>query len=192
MRNNKLLVLPDLTPLADVAWLLLIFLLMTTKSMHKDPHFIDIPESSAGPTCTLGQSWNVRILVDADGGVCLRFPQQMKPAILRQLIHQTPHRLSPKRCSAFLLQEDIGYAPGNLSIDSHLPQLEGRNSITSNEMIGEWVDICKKVVPKVKIALIGDQNAPYPTIEKIFSALQTRGVNRFSLLIRLEHEVVGG
>ncbi len=130
----------------------------------------------------------MHVVIDEQGHTWIRIPQYLKLAIINNWNKLERNALSPATAIQFWRMEDIGFAPRTQDMGAVWDPKAMEAGIADNEVIAEWYAICKKAEPRTQISIIGDQNVSYAVIQKIFSCLQSVGVNRFSLLARLEHE----
>ena len=177
----------DLAPLADVAFLMLLYFALTTRLGAHHQHEVDMPSSTYPITCRMGIPF-LQIVIDEEGHTWIRIPQYLKLSIIQNWGQLEGHALSPATAIQFWRMEDIGFAPRSQGFARVWDPKAMEAGIADTEVLAEWYTICKKADPDIRISIIGDQNVSYAVIQKIFSCLQRQGVNRFSLLARLEHE----
>jgi biopolymer transport protein ExbD len=179
--------LPDLTPLADIAWLLLVFFLLATRFKAADQHPVDLPIASYQPH-GCGPLPAFEVIVQADGRVWVRLSPSLQ-GILTENLSKTGAKSQLKVTDYNL---DFAIA-GNARRDPQnvLPQSNERTRKGHLYLVDcvRWV---KNIDPKTRFSIRADQNTPYPIIEKVFSAFQLVHVNRFSLVTTLEMEEGAG
>ncbi len=180
--------MPDLTPLADVAWLIIIFVMLTSRMQVTDAQMVDLPATAPTWPVTFASFPKLQIRVAANGKTWVSIPRSIKQGVLQALTETTDRHLSLKRVARFSTDCDADFLPEKLFEPANRGKYDRRHHLDATELIVQWLDLCQKACPGVGIQILGDQNAPYPALQKVFSAIQSRHVNRFSLQTRLEQE----
>jgi biopolymer transport protein ExbD len=180
--------LPDLTPLADVAWLIIVFVMLTSRMQTTDPQMVDLPATAPTWPVLFASVPKLQIMVAANGKTWVRIPKSIKQGVLQALSETTARHLSLERVARFATESDTDFLPEKLFEPLNLSKYDRRHRLDATSLIVHWLELCQHAYPRVGVEILGDQNAPYPAIQKVFSAVQSRHVNRFSLQTRLEQE----
>ena len=184
--------IPDLTPVADVAWLILIFLLVNGKPIKSDRYAVDLP-STENFHCSFNNATINTIIIDANGHVWMKFAESISWAMGSSFLqNRKEDPISTAQILALGTAKAVGFAIGDIGGPMEVFQTAETDGFRDNQAIVDWVKLAKLVDAHCLFTIVGDQNAPYSVINKVFSALQSCQVNRFRLITRLETENVGG
>ena len=67
-------------------------------------------------------------------------------------------------------------------VQTGIPVQEGNNQLSG------WLQYTKMIDPKTRFIIEGDASNAYPVIKQLLQTFQSNGVNRFSLLTRLDYK----
>ena len=185
-----------MTPMVDLAFLLVTFFMLTTKFSPEEVIVVDTPSSIS--EIKAPESDLVKILVDKNQRVFFDIDGQItRRNVLIAMGRKYGQQYDEKQLRAFSLMTSFGVPMANvgqfLSYDS-----EGRKAIQQpgipmdsvNNQLGDWILQARLANPNVKAAIKGDNGAKAPTIQRIIKVLQEKKVNRFYLVTDQENKPV--
>ena len=182
----------DMTPMVDLAFLLVTFFMLTATPSQEEKLIVDTPSSISEIklpekdviTITVGK--DKRVFYGVDG-------QPTRLSLLDKMGAKYNVAFTPDEKRAFELMNSFGMPMSGLkSFLARAP--EQRKKITQpgipfdsvkNEL-GDWVLQTRLTNPDVVVAIKGDASADVPTIQRIIEVLQEKKVNRFNLITDLE------
>ncbi len=184
----------DMTPLVDLAFLLVTFFMLTTKFRPDEPVVVDQPSSISN--ITLPDKGVIMLTIDDKGRVFFNVEgQQMRKDILERLASHFNLTFDEKEQKRFAVLSSIGMPMSELKAylnatdDQRKTMNQASKGIpidsTNNELM-IWVNSARKAAPRFSIALKGDRQADIPTIKRVISILQDNKANRFALITNLE------
>lgn len=185
----------DMTPMVDLAFLLVTFFMLTTTFAPEEPVVVDIPKSVS--EIILPDNDRMIITVADDGRVF--FDMDNKGHRMRLL-----EFIGDKYGIAFTQEQKEAFAilPGFGLPVSSLPSYldlepDERKTIEQpgipvdsvNNQLSDWIVFGRMSNPKLRIAVKGDRDTNYKVVEKVINTLIDRNVLRFNLITGLEEEV---
>jgi biopolymer transport protein ExbD len=182
----------DMTPMVDLAFLLVTFFMLTTKFAPEEAVIVDTPSSVSerklpdSNVITLVVDGNDRVFFGVDG-------QQTKEKLLAKVSEKYGVSFTPEETKTFSLLTNFGVPMNQLK--SFLA-MEGpaRKEVkqpgipvdSTNNQLRDWVLETRKLNQKVVIAIKGDVDVNYSTVQKVIKTLQDQKVNRFNLVTDME------
>ena len=184
----------DMTPMVDLAFLLVTFFMLTTKFRPDEPVVVDQPSSVSN--ISLPDKGVIMLTIDDKGRVFFNVEgQQMRKDILERLASHFNLTFDEKEQKRFAVLSSIGMPMSemktylNASDDQRKTMNLATRGIpidsTNNELM-IWVNSALKAAPRFSIALKGDRQADIPTVKRVISILQDNKANRFALITNLE------
>lgn len=184
----------DMTPMVDLAFLLVTFFMLTTKFRPDEPVLVDQPSSVS--QIPLPDNNVIMLTIDAKGRVFFNVDkQQTRAAILDKLADFYKLTFDEKEKKKFTVLSSIGLPINqlkqylNVSDEDRKKMNEASPGIpidSLNNELGIWINSARKSAPLFSLAIKGDKDADIPTIKRVISILQDNKANRFALITNLE------
>ncbi|HNS12425.1 MAG TPA: biopolymer transporter ExbD [Bacteroidia bacterium] len=184
----------DMTPMVDLAFLLVTFFMLTTKFRPSEPVTVDQPSSVS--EIPLPDKGVIMLTVDGKGRVFFNVEgQQLRVDILEKLATRFNITFDEQEKKQFSLLTSIGMPSNRLK--EYLKANEAERKIMNeqtegipidsmNNELGSWVNAARNAAPRNSIAINGDADADIPTIKRVIEILQDNKANRFALITNLE------
>lgn len=182
----------DMTPMVDLAFLLVTFFMLTATPSQEEKLIVDTPSSISEIklpekdviTITIGS--DNRVFYGVDG-------QPTRLSLLDKMGAKYNVSFTENEKRTFELTNSFGMPMSGLK--SYLAMTpEQRKKITQpgipfdsvkNEL-GDWVLQTRLTNPDVVVAIKGDVGTSVPTVQRIIEVLQEKKVNRFNLITDME------
>lgn len=183
-----------MTPMVDLAFLLVTFFMLTTKFAPEESVIVDTPSSISEinlpdtNVITLSIGNEDRVFFGVDG-------QQTKEALLTKMAGKYGVSFTPEESKTFSLLTNFG-VPMNQLKSFLAMDPEARKSVKQpgipidsvNNQLGDWVHQTRLTNREVVIAIKGDVDVSYSTIQRVIDILQERKINRFNLVTDMENK----
>jgi biopolymer transport protein ExbD len=182
----------DMTPMVDLAFLLVTFFMLTTKFAPDDPVIVDMPSSVS--EIKLPETDIMTITVAGDGKVFFGIDGQFtKQRLIQSIGEKYGVTFTPQEQQAFTLASSMGLPVRSMKQYLAMEPAQ-RKQITHpgipvdslNNELADWIVYSRVANPKLRIAIKGDREADYPTVAKVIATLQDKKVNRFNLITNME------
>jgi biopolymer transport protein ExbD len=182
----------DMTPMVDLAFLLVTFFMLISKFAPEEVVVVDTPSSTSD--IKLPESDILTITVDKAGRVFYGVEgQHTKREIIDKMAAKYNIAFTEAEKAKFSNTASFGVPIANLKQLLDAPESQVKNikqpgvpADSANNELGDWIMQTRMANPKVRIAIKGDNDADVPTIKKVIKTLQDRKVNRFNLITDME------
>lgn len=197
-----------MTPMVDLAFLLVTFFMLTTKFRPEEPVVVDIPSSISEKILPENV---MMITVDSIGRVFFNMEgQEKRKGLLERLGNKYGFQFTESEKRSFALLSTIGVPVRNLK--QYLNADEGgRKKMNDksggipidsvNNELADWIyfgrlasgrvadDLKKK--EDLRFAIRGDAGSTYTTVKRVIEIFQDADINKFNLITNLEEKPKG-
>jgi len=182
----------DMTPMVDLAFLLVTFFMLISKFAPEEVLVVDTPSATSeikAPdanviTISIGNDERVFFGVD-DKNTKLRLIDKISEKYGVAFTDTEKQTFSTLASFGVPVNQLKSY----LSLDPEAMKNVNQPGIpidsVSNEL-GDWVQLARYSNPQSIVAIKGDQTAGYPTAGRVIEILQEKNVNRFNLVTDME------
>jgi biopolymer transport protein ExbD len=184
----------DMTPMVDLAFLLVTFFMLISKFAPEEVVVVDTPSSTSD--IKLPASDILTISIDKTGKVFYGVEgQHTKLELIDKIGQKYNISFTEQEKAKFALMPSFGVPVGSLQSLLRLSPEQAKKAnqpgipIDSlNNELGDWVMQTRYSNPKVKIAIKGDIDADIPAVKQVIKTLQDNKVNRFNLITDMENK----
>ncbi len=193
----------DMTPMVDLAFLLVTFFMLTTKFAPEETVVVDTPSSTS--EIKLPESSVITLTVDKNKRVFFGVDDdKTKVATLQKVGAKYGVNFSAAQAKTFGNLTNFGVPIGqlgsllNMDADARKAVAKSEPGIpmdSLNNQLIDWVMEARKAnlalfKKQTFIAIKGDGQADVPTVQQIIKVLQEKDINRFNLITDLENKPV--
>ena len=185
----------DMTPMVDLAFLLVTFFMLTTTFAPEEPVVVDIPKSVS--EIILPDKDRIIITIADDGRVFFDMDNQgARKQMLKYMSDKYGIAFTPEQERSFSILQGFGLPlntlPSFLDIEPdarNAVQQPGIPADSAHNELADWVVFARMSNPRVRIAVKGDRDTNYKVVQRVINTLIDRKVLRFNLITGLEQEV---
>lgn len=191
----------DMTPMVDLAFLLVTFFMLTAKFAPEEVVVVDTPGSTSD--IKLPESNIIRLLIDKDKRVFFGLEsEKAKPLLLDKMAAKYGVTFTPKQKNAFgglnsfgVPIQQLGSLLNMSSEQRKEVKQPGLLSVTDTVQLMDWIMEARKanqeaIGKPTFIAIKGDNNADVATVKRVIQLMQNKNINRFNLITDLENKPV--
>ncbi len=193
----------DMTPMVDLAFLLVTFFMLTTKFAPEETVVVDTPSSTS--EIKLPESNVITLTVDKNKRVFFGVDDdKTRVATLQKVAAKYGVNFTAAQAKTFGTMTNFGVPIGQLGSLLAMDN-EGRKAVAKSEpgipmdslnnQLIDWVLEARKANltlfhKPTYIAIKGDGQADVPTVQHVIKVLQEKDINRFNLITDLENKPV--
>jgi biopolymer transport protein ExbD len=183
----------DMTPMVDLAFLLVTFFMLTAAFRPPEPVAVDTPKSES--EIPLPEANRMIITISKEGKVFFDMDNQGgRKRTLQDMGEKYGVEFTPEQQNAFALMAGFGIPVRQLPqfLDMAPDEREGvvQPGIPSdsvNNELADWVVYARLTNPsKMRIAVKGDRDSNYKIVKQVVATLIDRRILRFNLITGLE------
>ena len=183
----------DMTPMVDLAFLLITFFMLTIKFTPPEAVEIAVPSSIA--TTPVDAVNVLNISISKDGRVFMGLSQQPdRVATLARVAAKYKLEFTPQEVDQFRILGEFGVPINQLKQFLNM-DLEARKKVnekssipidSTDNQLETWMLQARLNNPELRITLKADQETPYPVIRQVVNTLKRQKANRFNLITSQE------
>lgn len=184
-----------MTPMCDVAFLLLTFFMLTTKFKPDNP--VEVVTPSAISTTLLPQSHVALITISKDGRVFFGLDDQnQREKLIQNLSKSYNLGLSAEEIRNYSLASSVGMPIGKLKEFLNLPadqqksfKQEGIPVDSATQELSQWLDYTVNInanTPDLQFVIKADDNTKFEVVDKVLSIMKKNNHNKLHLITSMK------
>ena len=184
----------DMTPMVDLAFLLVTFFMLTATAVPDEPVTVSTPSSTS--IVKIPESDIMLITISKEGKIYFSMDGKYhRQELIKKVGERYGVAFTDQEASRFAVMSSIGFDVRNLKEYINLPPEErkkvnqpGIPADSLNNQLKDWIIFARTTNSKLRIAIKGDGDAPYTAVEKVMNTLTDNRINRFNMITNEEHE----
>lgn len=182
----------DMTPMVDLAFLLITFFMLTVKFRPQESVEVKVPSSIADTP--LPGTDILLITISSDGRVFLGVDSKhTRLGMLQRISDRYGYEFTDNQERLFGVLPEVPVPIEMLKSYLSLSEMErqalklpGIPVDSARNQLADWIVYARLSNPKLRIAIKADENTPYEAVRRVVETLQEKKINRFNLVTSLE------